>query len=134
MTVYEQKLNVVRDTVYSNQKHINTAMRIRTYIEKNYDRDLRLKILSSEHFVSKFHLIRLFKRYYGLTPRQYLIDIRIKKAKDNLNKGLSVTECCYAVGFKSLGSFSTLFKQKTSKSPIDYRKEQFSRKSIVLKS
>ena len=83
--------------------------------------------------ISKYHLIRLFKRYYGLTPRQYLINKRIEKSKENLINGMSVTETCYAIGFSSLGSFSVLFKTKTGKTPAEFRKEQFSRSKSVFK-
>ena len=84
-------------------------------------------------FVSKYHLLRLFKKYYGLTPRQYLIDKRIENSKTHLINGMSVTETCFAVGFESLGTFSTLFKTKTGKSPTEFQKEQFSRSKKALK-
>ena len=80
--------------------------------------------------MSKFHLLRLFKKHYGLTPRQYLIDKRIEKSKEQLKNGMSVTETCFAVGFESLGSFSTLFKTKTGKSPSEFQNEQLSRSKL----
>ena len=43
---------------------------------------------------------------------------------------MSVTETCYAVGFASLGSFSTLFKNKTGKSPSEFQNEQLSRSKL----
>lgn len=85
---------------------------------------MNLDLLSRFRFVSKFHLLRLFKKHYGLTPRQYLIDKRIEKSKEQLKNGMSVTETCFAVGFESLGSFSTLFKTKTGKSPSEFQNEQ----------
>jgi len=45
---------------------------------------------------------------------------------------MSVTETCFAVGFESLGSFSTLFKSKTRKSPSKYQKEQLSRSELTF--
>ncbi|MEM7185628.1 MAG: AraC family transcriptional regulator [Bacteroidota bacterium] len=127
MTFYEQEINRIREAIYSNEGQVNTAIGIRNFIEQNYESDLNLEILSKMQFVSKYHLIRLFKQYYGQTPRQYLIDKRIAKAKEQLSKGMSVTETCFAVGFSSLGSFSTLFKTRTGSSPGAYRKAQLSR-------
>ena len=127
MTFYEKELNRIRSIVYSNEGQINTVIGIRNYIENHCDVDLNLDVLSHIQFVSKYHLLRLFKKYYGQTPRQYLIDKRIEKSKEHLINGLSVTETCFAVGFESLGSFSTLFKTKTGKSPREFQKEQFSR-------
>ena len=130
MTFYEKELNRIRSIVYSNDEQINTVISIRNYIKNNYDTDLNLDLLSNVQFVSKFHLLRLFKKYYGLTPKQYLIDIRIKKSKEHLTNGMSVTETCFAIGFESLGSFSTLFKIKTGKSPTEFQKKQLSRSKI----
>ncbi|MCF8260469.1 MAG: AraC family transcriptional regulator [Melioribacteraceae bacterium] len=127
MTFYEKELNKICSIVYSNKGQINTAIGIRNYIENNYDAKLNLDLLSRIHFISKYHLLRLFKKYYGQTPRQYLIDKRIVKSKEKLKNGMSVTETCFDVGFDSLGSFSTLFKTKTGKSPSEYLKEQLSR-------
>jgi AraC-like DNA-binding protein len=76
-------------------------------------------------------MLRLFKKYYGQTPRQYLIDKRIEKSKEQLKIGISVTETCFAVGFESLSSFSNLFKTKTGKSPTEFQKEQLSISKIV---
>lgn len=121
MNLYEKKLKIVKDRVYNNQEQIDIAISIKNYIEDNYYRDLNLNVLSHHKFVSKYHLLRLFKKYYGLTPRQYLIDKRIEKSKEYLKK-MSVTETCFAVGFSSLGSFSSLFKLKTGQSPSSYKR------------
>ena len=132
MTFYEKELHRIRNIVYSNEGQINTVIGIRNYIENNYDVNLNLDLLSNIQFVSKYHLLRLFKKYYGQTPRQYLIDKRIEKSKEYLINGMSVTETCFSVGFESLGSFSTLFKTKTGKSPTGFQKEQLSRSKIDL--
>ncbi len=130
MTVYEKELNGIRGTVYSNEVQISTVIGVRNYIENHYEVDLNLDILSHIQLVSKYHLLRLFKKYYGQTPWQYLMDKRIEKAKEQLINGVSVTESCFAVGFESLGSFSTLFKTKTGKSPSEFQKEQLSRSTL----
>lgn len=131
MTFYEKELNRIRSIVYSNKGQINTVIGIRNYIENNYNTNLNLDVLSHFQYVSKYHMLRLFKKYYGQTPRQYLIDKRIEKSKEQLKIGMSVTETCFAVGFESLSSFSTLFKTKTGKSPTEFQKEQLSRSKIM---
>lgn len=123
MTFYEEKINQIKSSHYSNDSQIETVKATRHFIDNNFDKDLQLEFLSHVRFTSKFHLQRLFKRYYGLTPRQYLIE----KSKEFLKSGMSVTETCFAVSFESLGSFSKLFKTKTGKSPRSYQKEQVSR-------
>lgn len=125
MTFYEKKLKKHQQRMYANQGQLEVVIGIRVYINNHYDADLNLALLSDIHCVSKFHMIRLFRKYYGLTPRQYLMDKRIEKSKECLKNGMSVTETCFAVGFQSLGSFSTLFKTKTGKSPIQFQKSNF---------
>lgn len=134
MTYYEKELKRIKAAVYGNQGQIDTVIGIRNYIDNNYENELSLDLLSQIRFVSKYHLIRLFRRYYGLTPRQYLIDKRMEKSKKYLEDGMSVTETCFAVGFKSLGSFSSLFKAKTGKSPLQFQKEQLSRSMVSSES
>ncbi|WP_136468505.1 helix-turn-helix domain-containing protein [Flagellimonas onchidii] len=127
MTFYEKEIHRIGRIVYANQPQINAIIRTRQYLDNNYESDLNLDVLANAQSISKYHLLRLFKKYYGLTPAQYVIDKRIEKAKEHLVDGMSVTETCFAVGFESLGSFSTLFKRKTGKSPYKYQKEQLSR-------
>ena len=130
MTFYEREINRINSVIYSNKEQIETVIGVRNYIDNNYDADLNLEVISRLRFISKFHLLRLFKKHYGLTPRQYLINKRIEKSKEQLINGVSVTETCFAVGFESLGSFSTLFKTRTGKSPTEFQKEQLSRSKL----
>lgn len=131
MTFYQTQLHKVRKECFSNKKQLKTARALRNSLNNNFQNAMNLTDLSRELFTSKYHLIRLFKKYYGQTPRQYLVDKRIEKSKQNLKEGMTVSDTCYAVGFESLGSFSTLFKSKTGKSPKTFQKEQFSRKKLV---
>lgn len=127
MNHYQKMLSELKTDMYSNEGQIETIIGVRNYIDKHYNEKLDLDELSRVLFVSKFHMLRLFKRYYGMTPRQYLIDKRIEKSKEFLVQGMSVTEVCFAIGFESVGSFSSLFKVRIGKSPSKYQKEQFSR-------
>jgi AraC-like DNA-binding protein len=127
VSYYQQKINALKKSHYSNEKQIESVIGIKNYIDNNFEAKLNLDFLSHTRFISKYHLLRLFKRYYGLTPRQYLIDKRIEKSKEHLKNNTSVTETCFAVGFESLGSFSSLFKSRTGKSPSQFQKEQLSR-------
>ncbi|MCB0279533.1 MAG: helix-turn-helix transcriptional regulator [Calditrichaeota bacterium] len=125
MTLYEEKINQLKNSCYSNDKQIETVIATRHFIDTNFDKELNLDCLSDVGFTSKYHLQRLFKRYYGQTPKQYLIDKRIAQSKHYLITGRTVTETCFLVGFESLGSFSTLFKTKTGKSPSEFKKSKF---------
>ncbi|MEM7380913.1 MAG: AraC family transcriptional regulator, partial [Bacteroidota bacterium] len=77
MTYFEKELAKLKSLMYSNQEQIEMVIGVRNYIDNNYDSRLNLDFLSQVRFVSKYHMLRLFKRHYGVTPRQYLIDKRI---------------------------------------------------------
>lgn len=130
MSIYQDKLKQVKAAIYSNQPQIDAIIAVRSYIDLHYATELNLEQLSQAQGISKYHLLRLYKRYYGLTPRQYLIQKRMQQAKEHLKAGMTVTETCYAVGFESLGSFSSSFKRKIGKTPRQYQKEQLSRSSV----
>ena len=94
----------------------------RRVLEQNYDTSLTIEDLSREVALSPYHLIRTFRHVYKQTPHQYLVNQRIAKAKELLrNSDLSITEICAAVGYESLGSFSTLFRKVAGVSPTTYR-------------
>lgn len=126
MTFYQTKLQMISDQYYSNNKQIETVIRTRQFINKNYAMNIDLDSLSSIHCTSKFHLLRLFKRYYGQTPKQYLTYKRLEKARILLKSGRTISQTCFEVGFDSPCSFSTLFKRYTGRTPSEYRKEQLS--------
>jgi AraC-like DNA-binding protein len=122
MNFYQTEMNRIRRTLFSNEVQLETVIRIRNFIEDNFEKELNLNLLSRTQHTSKFHLLRLFKKYYGLTPKQYLISKRIAVSKSNLKKGMPVGETCFSVGFESPCSFSTLFKNKTGLTPVEFQK------------
>jgi AraC-like DNA-binding protein len=128
MTFYEREIQKIKALVYSNQRQLDTIIGIRNFMGAHYHADLNLNLLSHTRFTSKFHLLRLFKKYYGQTPKQYLIGRRIEMSKEHLKKGMSISETCFAIGFQCPCSFSTLFKAKTGLTPSEFQKRQFSQR------
>ncbi len=93
-----------------------------TYIDEHLDQPLSIDDLAARAHLSPYHFIRRFRRVYHRTPHQYLIHRRLERAKTLLaNSELPVTEICFAIGFESLGSFSTLFRNVVGWSPSIYR-------------
>ena len=128
MNFYQHEINRISKICYKNEGQIKTVIRTKRFIENNFEKELNLDLLSEIQFTSKFHLLRLFKKYYGVTPMHYLIDRRIEKSKEHLTNGMAVTETCFAVGFESPSSFSTLFKNKIGIAPAEFQKRAISTK------
>jgi len=96
--------------------------RARDHIDRNYYEALDLDRIAAVAGVSKYHFVRSFEQTYGETPIRYLTRRRIERAQDLLRSAnLTVTEICMAVGFASLGSFSSRFTALVGESPTAYR-------------
>ncbi len=94
--------------------------RARDVADRNYAESLDLTALAAAAGVSKYHFLRCFAAEYGETPMQYLSRRRIERATDLLRAtNLTVTEVCNLVGFSSLGSFSTRFRELVGMSPSE---------------
>jgi AraC-like DNA-binding protein len=97
-------------------------LRVRDLIDRAYAAPLAVPALARSAHVSRAYFSRSFKAAFGETPHQYLLRRRMERAKALLRAGeLPVTEVCLAVGFTSLGSFSTQFRRFVGESPAAYR-------------
>ena len=105
--------------------------RARDLIDRDYAEPLDLDAMAAEAGYSRYHFARAFTTAYGETPRAYLTRRRIERAKTLLRTAnLSVTEICFLVGFSSLGSFSTRFRDQVGWSPSEYRADAVDRAGI----
>lgn len=99
--------------------------RVRDRIDRDYARPLDVESLARRFGRSAGHLSREFKAAYGESPYSYLMTRRIERAMVLLRRGdVSVTEACYAVGYGSLGTFTTRFTELVGVSPGRYRRKQ----------
>ena len=94
---------------------------VRGYITKNFDRDVTVEELSKRFSVSRFYLIRQFKQRFGITPRQFLISLRVAEAKKLLANGLSVAAAAHTAGFADQSHLTRQFKRITSYCPGEIR-------------
>ena len=101
------------------------------FIDTNFGDDIDLNNISDNAYFSKFHFIRLFKKIYGKSPHQYLTKVRIDNARDLLEKGNSIADTCFNVGFNSITSFAGLFKRHTNLSPLQYQQNYQQRKQLI---
>ncbi|MBV9253140.1 MAG: helix-turn-helix transcriptional regulator [Actinobacteria bacterium] len=96
--------------------------RARDLADQEYANPITLDELAAAANLSKYHFLRLFKATYGITPMEYVSQRRIERAQDLLRAtNLTVTEVCFAVGFSSLGSFSSRFRALVGESARDFQ-------------
>ena len=97
--------------------------RARDHADRHYVEPLDLDTLAGIAALSKYHFQRLFKATYGRTPAAYVSERRIERAQDLLRAtNLTVTEVCHAVGYSSLGSFSSRFRDLVGESPSGFQR------------
>jgi YesN/AraC family two-component response regulator len=93
------------------------------YASKHFTEPLTLSEVAREASLSKFHFCRLFHREMGLSFRQYLQGLRVRRARALLaDPDLSVTEVAYAAGFNDLSDFDKVFRKIVGVPPRAYRK------------
>lgn len=76
--------------------------------------------MAENHYYSEFHLIRRFKQCVNLTPHQFLIQCRVRKAQRLLQSGYSVTDAAYASGFCDQSHLDRCFKKIVGMNPLEY--------------
>jgi transcriptional regulator GlxA family with amidase domain len=97
-------------------------LRAKDLIDREYARQLDVPTLAKEALASTAHFSRSFRQAFGETPHRYLLRRRIERAKELLRgTELSVTDVGLEVGFRSLGSFSTAFRELVGEPPSAYR-------------
>jgi AraC-like DNA-binding protein len=97
--------------------------RVRDRIDREYAQPLDVEALARGAHMSAGHLSREFRLAYGESPYGYLMTRRIERAMALLRGGdLSVTDVCFAVGCRSLGTFSTRFTELVGMPPSAYRR------------
>ena len=96
--------------------------RAKDHADRNFAEPLTLEDLAAVATISKYHFLRLFRVVYGRTPAAYVSQRRVERAQDLLRTtNLTVTEVCHAVGYSSLGSFSSGFAAITGETPSAFQ-------------
>ena len=100
----------------------NVIMPAIKYLESNYqDPNLTNAELAKQCRISEVYFRRIFTSCYNMTPRQFLIDIRINKAKQLLSEGaLKINAVAIKCGFSNQYHFCRVFKEKTGLTPTEY--------------
>lgn len=104
------------------------------YIEQNFsDSGLTNEILAAESGISEVYLRKLFVSGFGTTPKQYIIDIRIQKAKQLLEENkYSVSEIADMCGFTNIYHFCRTFKAFVNMTPSEYKAHTFADTGFLL--
>jgi AraC-like DNA-binding protein len=99
-------------------------LRAKDVADARYAESLDVNDLAGAAGLSRAHFSREFRRAFGESPHAYLLTRRLERAAALLRStDRTVTDICFSVGLKSVGSFTTSFTRAYGRSPTSYRAE-----------
>ncbi|MBS4192676.1 helix-turn-helix transcriptional regulator [Bacillus sp. FJAT-49705] len=94
------------------------------YMKNHLEADITSEDLAAKYGYSTYHFLRAFKEVTGVTPRHFLSALRIEASKQMLTKpSNSILKSLLSIGYKSIGSYSSRFKQYVGQSPTKFKLE-----------
>ena len=110
---------------FSGKEIARIIEEVRFEMRQNLNHDLDFQLLAKKHHVSYSYFRKMFKKYTGISPGQYHLQLRIMRAKELIvTTEKSMKEICYELGFQSIHYFSRLFKSKMGVPPTQLRSKQ----------
>ena len=92
-------------------------LEILRYIDEHLSEDLDAEIIAKAFFISKYHMMRLFRRETGTTIHLYITQKRLVKARELMDSGMRATEACYRCGWRSYSSFTRAYGKHLGTTP-----------------
>ena len=87
------------------------------YIDGHIGEELTVEHLAERFFLSKYHMMRLFRENTGATIHAYILERRLMNARDMMAGGLRATDACYRAGFNSYCAFCRAYGKRFGTSP-----------------
>ncbi|SEI37223.1 transcriptional regulator, AraC family [Dyadobacter koreensis] len=118
--IQTQNLYSVQDSSY--QQHDNPLAYVIHYIRTNIGEKIQVEDLSEKACMSRASFYRAFKREFNISPVEFILKEKIKKAKSLLSDSrATISDVCYQLGFSDLNYFGRQFKKSEGISPSQYR-------------
>lgn len=90
---------------------------IMQYLDRHLEEDINIDALAEQFYISKYHMMRQFRKETGYTIYDYLSQRRLLHARELIEGGMRATEACYRSGFRSYSSFTRSFNKHFGATP-----------------
>jgi len=118
--IQTQNLQSVQDNAH--ELHDNPLAYVVHYIRTNIGEKIQIEDLSKKACMSRASFYRAFKREFSISPVEFILKEKIKKAKSLLSDSrATISDVCYQLGFSDLNYFGRQFKKSEGISPTQYR-------------
>jgi len=119
----------------SSEKISKDVAFVKNYIKQHFREEINLDTLAEVGHINKYYLAHSFKKAFGVSPIEYLIQTRIRESKILLETtNYPISNISTFIGFSSQSFFAQSFKRVTNFSPSQYRNAQNSKKGKTRKS
>ena len=116
-------INYLKTNLYFNKNTKNSINNVLEFINMNYHEHFTNEILASKTKYGTSHFRKLFTEIVGISPLQYVIKVKMEKAKELLYSDANkISEIAELVGFDNIYYFSNVFRKYYGLSPTDYKK------------
>lgn len=119
----------LKQEIEQNSKNRNLKLHellniAKEYIDNNYEKDLTLSQVAKYIFLSDSYFAHSFKDRFGISPKSYILKVRIEAAKEYLKStDTKVADVAKIVGFSSQQRFNDIFKKHEGVTPLNYRQK-----------
>lgn len=107
---------------YCHEQDGSDVARAVAFIREHFSEDITLEDMAGAAFLSKYYFLRKFRSRTGMTPKEFLEEVRFDRSKQLLeNSGMSVEAIAESVGCKDARTLVSLFRERTGVTPSAYR-------------
>lgn len=122
LLILVQRNRLEKSTIVDS--HVQEEMNyVRQYFHEHYNVSISIDEFAQSRYMSISLFMRNFKKVYGVSPKQYIVNLRMNNAQSLLETtDYSVTEIAAIVGYSNPLYFSRLYHKQKGQSPSDYRR------------
>ena len=102
-------------------RYASAIERGKQFINDNLSEKISVEAIARAAFMSPFHFLRVFKKFTGITLHQYVVNLRIERAKALLSRKGSISDTFTRVGFLNQVHFTKVFRKMTGLTPGQFK-------------
>jgi len=121
-TVLSTAAGQARSAATPSSRDLRRISNVLRYLEERAEEPVNLTDLAAVAFMSKYHFLRTFRRIVGVTPHQFLLDLRMRRAAIRLRTSSTpISTIAFDTGFGDLSAFNARFRRVFGMSPGQFR-------------